>query len=159
MARPQISTPAAILIAGAMISVSVFLGLSFGARGQAAPTATAMTPAPPAERPARRDVAPAPAAAGREQVAAQLGAALEAQRGAIRERCWRARDAGPPPTPVKLLFQFGIGADGLQRSRGVIEARGMGNPEVTRCILDTLAPVSVAPPGAEVTVEVPFGLP
>jgi hypothetical protein len=166
VADPHLSTPAAIVIAGGFIAVAVFFGLRERGPGGAAPSAPA-PPTPPAptltaptpERPVARP-AEAPVVPGRDVVAAQVAAALAAQKPALLEKCWKpSATSVPPPNPARWTFDFVIGADGRQLSRGVREERRTGSPEITRCVLAALETVVVPPPGASVAVDVPFALP
>ncbi|WP_437630484.1 hypothetical protein [Sorangium sp. So ce854] len=168
MAR-QLSTPTAILLGSAMIAVAVYLGLRHGpavvapgarpAEGaaaiQAGPVASAAT--------AERAAAPAPPAAPgvpRDEVARQAARALDAHRQALVERCYRpAIAARPEPRTVKYVFNITFDARGRQIARGLIEDRETARPEVTACLVGALPPVEIAPPGANVRVDVPFSLP
>lgn len=155
----------AIVVAGGLIGLGLFFGLR--ERGRDVGPSPAATPietqrAERGERrpPERSPTEPRSAGRGADRVAQDVGAALDAQRAALVEKCWKPYEAAsPPPKPPRWLFNFSIGADGTQLARGVAEQRGTGNPAITRCILDTLAPVTIPPPGAAVTVDVPFGLP
>ncbi|WP_438014299.1 hypothetical protein WMF18_25695 [Sorangium sp. So ce315] len=168
MAR-QLSTPTAILLGSAMIAAAVYLGLRHGpaavapdarpAEGaaalQAGPGASAAT--------AERAAAPAPPAAPsvpRDEVARQAARALDAHRPALVERCYRpAIAAQAEPRTVKYVFNITFDARGRQIARGLIEDREAARPEVTACLVAALPPVEIAPPGANVRVDVPFSLP
>ncbi|WP_437293240.1 hypothetical protein [Sorangium sp. So ce426] len=180
----QLSTPTAILLGSAMIAAAVYLGLRHGpagvpadprpageapspsagaasAAGSAARAAGAGAPARAAgpDAPARHVQPPAPSAA-RGEVATQAARALEAHRPALIERCYKpAVAAQPAPRGVKYVFNLTFDAQGRQLARGIIEDREASRPEVTACLVDALPPVAVAPPGANVRVDVPFSLP
>ncbi|WP_437730659.1 hypothetical protein [Sorangium sp. So ce1335] len=168
MAR-QLSTPTAILLGSAMISAAVYLGLRHGPAA-VAPDArpvhgTAAIQAGPGASAgaAERAAAPAPRAAPsvpRDEVAKQAARALDAHRPALVERCYRpAIAAQPEPRTVKYLFNITFDARGRQIARGLIEDRETARPEVTACLVAALPPVEIAPPGANVRVDVPFSLP
>ncbi|WP_437708226.1 hypothetical protein WMF45_29600 [Sorangium sp. So ce448] len=171
----QLSTPTAILLGSAMIAAAVYLGLRHGPAGVPAdprpareapePPADAASSAGPAARapgagaPARPVQAPAPSVA-RDEVAMQAARALEAHRPALIERCYKpAIAAQPAPRGVKYVFNLTFDAQGRQLARGIIEDREASRPEVTACLVDALPSVAVAPPGANVRVDVPFSLP
>ena len=96
-----------------------------------------------------------------EQVTARIAGVLAARKAALLDHCWKpnaaAGKSGKPPS--RWMFNFTIGPDGRQITRGVTEARDSGRPEITACVLSALAPLFVAPPGAMVVVDVPFELP
>lgn len=164
----QLSTPTAILLGSAMISAAVYLGLRHGPAG--VPTdprpaagapwqpADAASSAGPASR-ARPPHAPAPSVP-RDEVAMQAARALEAHRPALIERCYKpAVAARPAPRGVKYVFNLTFDAQGRQLARGIIEDREASSPAVTACVAAALPAVAVAPPGANVRVDVPFSLP
>ncbi|WP_437850280.1 hypothetical protein [Sorangium sp. So ce363] len=177
----QLSTPTAILLGSAMIAAAVYLGLRHGPAGvptdprpaggapsppaDAASAAGSAARAPGAGAPARPLQAPAPAprpapSVPRDEVATQAARALEAHRPALIERCYKpAVAAQPAPRGVKYVFNLTFDAQGRQLARGIIEDREASRPEVTACLVDALPPVAVAPPGANVRVDVPFSLP
>ncbi|WP_437989626.1 hypothetical protein [Sorangium sp. So ce145] len=176
----QLSTPTAILLGSAMIAAAVYLGLRHGPAGvpadprpaggapsppadaasaAAAPSAGPAARAPGAGAPARPLQAPA-LGVPRDEVATQAARALEAHRPALIERCYKpAVAAQPAPRGVKYVFNLTFDAQGRQLARGIIEDREASRPEVTACLVDALPPVAVAPPGANVRVDVPFSLP
>ncbi|MBL9106433.1 MAG: hypothetical protein JNL82_36255 [Myxococcales bacterium] len=140
------ATPAAIVIAGAMIAA----GLFFGLRGGAAPTAppAPVAPSPPTPTPA------APAVA-HEVVARQASEALAYQRDLLRARCHR----GPPQAPGSWLVNLTFDAEGRQIARGWQAQAETTTPELTRCVGDALPPLFVPPPGRTVRVDIPLALP
>ncbi|WP_437911713.1 hypothetical protein WME73_29525 [Sorangium sp. So ce302] len=175
----QLSTPTAILLGSAMIAAAVYLGLRHGPAGVPAdPRPAGGAPSPPADAasaagsaarapgagaPVRPLQAPAPRPAPsvpRDEVATQAARALEAHRPALIERCYKpAVAAQPAPRGVKYVFNLTFDAQGRQLARGIIEHREASSPEVTACVAAALPAVAVAPPGANVRVDVPFSLP
>jgi len=112
------------------------------------------------QRPAEPSPGPLPANVLRDRVAKEVAAALAPRRAALADKCWKPHAADtPPPKPARWVFNFTFGADGGQLARGVSEERGAGSPEITRCVLEALGPLTIAPPGASASVDVPFGLP
>ena len=168
----QLSTPTAILLGSAMIAAAIYLGLRHGPAGVATdPRPAGSAPSQPAEAassagPAQRApgaVAPAPQPAPsvpRDEVARQAARALDAHRPALIERCYKpAVAAQPGPRGVRYVFNLTFDAQGRQIARGIIEDHEASRPEVTACLVAALPPVAVAPPGANVRVDVPFSLP
>jgi hypothetical protein len=164
-----ISTPIAIVAAGALIG----LGLFFGLRSQpeapalsstalgAAPTASADVPLPLGPGPAptvtaapTQTAATATSVADRKAVAAQLKAALDQHKKMIVEQCV-APSLAKKPTPdhVNLTFNFSVDASGKQSARGVSEDRETSRSDVTQCVQAKLPALSIPPPGVIVFVE------
>lgn len=144
-------------VIGAFVATGIYLGLRPRPPETTAPmVATAV--APPGALP------PAPPIASREQVIADARRALEAERPALVEACARgpARPSGgpaPAPSIVKYVFSFSFDASGVQLGRGMTEDPSTPSPLVTRCVAQQLQPLHIAPPGAPVSVDVPFQLP
>jgi hypothetical protein len=96
----------------------------------------------------------------RENVTAQIASVLAARKAGLIDQCWKPNAAAAPPGQSShWTFNFTIGADGGQITRGVTEAHDSSRPEITACVLGALEPLSVSPPGAMVVVDVPFELP
>ncbi|CAN95462.1 hypothetical protein predicted by Glimmer/Critica [Sorangium cellulosum So ce56] len=157
----QLSTPTAILLGSAMIAAAVYLGLRHGPAGVPAdPRPAGGAPSPPADAASAAAAPSAGPGVPRDEVATQAARALEAHRPALIERCYKpAVAAQPAPREVKYVFNLTFDAQGRQLARGIIEDREASRPEVTACLVDALPPVAVAPPGANVRVDVPFSLP
>lgn len=165
----QLSTPTAILLGSAMIAAAVYLGLRHGPAG-VAPDARAVdgaeaiqtrsaASAPQAQRAGATAPQGAPSVS-RDEIARQAARALDAHRPALVERCYRpAIAAQPEPRAVRYVFNITFDAQGRQIARGLIEDRETARPEVTACLVGALPPVEIAPPGANVRVDVPFSLP
>ncbi len=174
-ARATSTTPLAIaiVVAGGMIGLGLYLGLrSAGDRpelGSALAASNAPAVAPPSVETALVEAAPvaplevasASSSAHRSRdVALEATAALDRQRKAIVAACvLPALAQQPEPPTVKLTFNFTFGEDGKQLGRGVAEDRATSRPEVTRCVVDRLNPISVSPPGQRFRVDVPWTLP
>lgn len=170
MAEGKLSVPAAIVIAGVLIGAGLFFGLRDRGRDapprggvvepRAAEPAASRGDRPPDRTAPPTAIPPPPVVALRERAVQEIAAALDKQRAALTEKCWKPNaGASPPPRPARWTFNFTMAPDGSQIARGVAEARGAGSPEITRCVLEALAPVSVSPTGATVVVDVPFALP
>jgi hypothetical protein len=167
--RPSlISTPIAIVAAGALIGLGLFLGLRSqpeatvvaGASTGAAPTsANAPLPLGPGPAPTltagpTQPAAAAPSAVDRKAVAAQLKAALDQHKKMIVEQCVAPSMAKKPtPDHVNLTFNFSVDASGKQSARGVSEDRETSRSDVTQCVQAKLPALSIPPPGAIVFVE------
>jgi hypothetical protein len=166
-----VSTPAAILIGSAVIAAALFFGLQQrhdphpDERPQAPPPASgavseaAARPRARAPEPAAPPPAPSPGAS-REVVTQQAGKALGAHRAALVKRCWEPAVAkAPEPRTIRYVFNLAFDAAGREVARGVIEDRETARIDVTRCVGENLPPIEVPPPGAVISVEVPFSLP
>ncbi|WP_437685987.1 hypothetical protein [Sorangium sp. So ce176] len=164
----QLSTPTAILLGSAMIAAAVYLGLRHGPAAvapdaRAVDGAEAIQAGPAASAPpVQRAGATAPGVS-RDEIARQAARALDAHRPALVERCYRPAASAPPAQPepraVRYVFNITFDAQGRQIARGIIEDRETARPEVTACLVGALPPVEIAPPGANVRVDVPFSLP
>lgn len=134
----------AIVLAGALIAVGLYLGLR---SRQGAPTAARSNAAPPSAPPTQVST---------ERFAAAL---LEYHRPDLVKRCWEPRAASRGPEPAKMRIDVTFGADGAQVARGFLEERGSSDPEVTACVQRVLPPLRVPPPGASVRLELQLVLP
>ncbi|MBZ5709955.1 hypothetical protein [Nannocystis pusilla] len=146
------STPTAILLAGVLIAVALFLGLRA--------TNTPPTPAPaPAAAP---DPSPPPAPPPVDLAVSRQHAtnALAYHRGTLRQDCYLpvvASEAVPPALDIEFTFTFD--AAGVQAMRGVVETSAESRPTVTQCVLDKLPPLRIPAPGQVVTAVVVLSFP
>ena len=150
-------TPAAIVVAGAMIAGAVYLGLR-GREGQ--PPAAADAAAVPSSSALSPSSSTAPSTSSREAVAAAASSALANLRSDLARACWKpavTTEAGP--LIVRYVFHFTFDADGQQIARGISEDRTAARPEVTQCVLQRLPVIRVPPPGTVTMVDVAFELP
>lgn len=154
----HISTPTAILIGSAIVAVGLYLGLQgSGGPPSAPPPAPTVHAAPPPKEPI---APPRPAVrASRDEVTRQAANALEGQRARIVERCWKPSVAKQAqPASVKYVFNYTFSAEGHQIGRGVSEDRATARPDVTACMVGMLEPLSIPPPGANASVDIPLEL-
>jgi len=158
---PSFATPAAIVIAGALVGAGVYFGGRRGAETPPRDSPSAPAPAldpPRASPPAPPPVAPLPA--DKARVAADAAAALDEQRATLVEKCWApSARAQPTPPSMKLTYNFTFDAQGNQLARGVTLDRATARADVTSCLNGAVLPIHVPPPGASVAVDVPFALP
>ena len=153
------SLPAAILGAGALIGLGLYLGL----RGRT-PTEPV---APPMPQPV---VDPRPAAAsppstpmgeqGPATVRARAEAALEDIHDTLVEECWAPsarRDAEPASITVGLSLAFD--AEGTMRGTGVLERRDANRPDIVQCLTERVHALSIEGIGVPASVEVELQLP
>jgi hypothetical protein len=94
------------------------------------------------------------------KVLADATAALEAQRSRVVVECWQAsakRQA--EPAVMHVVYSFTFNAQGQQLARGISVDRTTGRPDVTSCLSTAVHPLTIPPPGAGVSVDVPFTLP
>lgn len=127
---------ASIVLAGALIGLGLYFGLS-------------ARPTPPVAAPPT-----APTAPSAERAAI---AALESYRPGLRIACL-SRDGGAQG-PLRWVVDLTFDAAGVQLARGFREERGASSPEATQCLERYLPQLTIAPPGQAVRVEVPFALP
>jgi hypothetical protein len=161
----HLSTPSAILLAGAMIAAAVFFGL----RGREPPPGA--PPVPPrssspepvasaVSQGSTAQVPPPPAVADHAVVAEAAARELERHRAEVVRRCVApALAQRPEPPHVKLTFDVTFDAQGRQIARGVTEDRATARPGVTACATDLVPELRVPPPGAAVLVELRWTLP
>lgn len=149
-ASAGLSTSTAIVLAGGLIAVGVFLGLR--SRAPSAVHAEAAAPA--------KVITPPIAVAPAGLVVQQASEALAYQRTRLRDVCYRpAAIAAGAALPAAWILNVTFDARGVQLARGMEEQRGTSTPELTRCIGEQLQPLLVPPPGATVMVEVPLRFP
>jgi hypothetical protein len=177
MAERRIDTSTAILLAGALIGVGVFFGLrSRPAEAPAAPTGPIAPPstegpsAAPrpttAEAPPRAatpgDAATGPTAArgpSQTEIAKQAERAIDAHRAALVKKCWEPIKDKPSAAEVRFLVDVTFDADGKQKLRGIKQDKGTSGPDVTDCVMATLPPLRIQPPGVVTHADVQFRLP
>jgi hypothetical protein len=132
----------AIVLAGALIGLGLFLGL----RSRTGP-----------ERVPLRRIDPALAKANTERFAS---AQLEHYRPELLQKCWRPLvGAAPEPAQSRIKIDLTFGPDGAQLARGLIEDRGQSRSDVSACVQQTLPLLRIPPQGMSVRVELPLSLP
>jgi hypothetical protein len=148
----HLTTPRAILVAGALLAAGVFVGLrSIGSTSVGDP-AVAQSSIPAPRRPTAAELAPG--------VAQFTQAVLERQRPDLVEHCVKpALVQAPTHVPTRLTFNLTYGADGKQITRGVQEERATSWPQVTQCVQARLPPFEIEPPGVNIPVDVVLTLP
>ena len=157
MSGKALTTPVAIVAAGALIGLGLYLGRARAPAGDGvvehASSAAAQVNPRPVGPPTFTTVP-------QSQVAAEAARALEAQRAALVERCWNplARSR-PTAKPYRCVFTFTFDAGGEQLARGVAEDRANERSELGGCVSSALTSLKIPPPGANTSVEVPFTLP
>jgi len=168
-----LTTPVAILAAGALIGLGLFFGLRREADGPApsvpatlVPSASTTPSLPLGPGPIQtatsqtatsQPLAPtatATTAVDKKAIAAELKTALDQHKKMIVEQCV-APSLAKKPTPdhVNLSFNISVDANGKQVARGVSEDRETSRADVTQCVQSRLPALSIAPPGAAVFVE------
>ncbi len=156
--RYVLSTPVAILLAGGLIA----LGLYIGVRERTSRLAAAAQPvvgAPP--QPARPQLQPPRRSRpSRTTTAARLKEAVAALRPTMREKCWLpvTKDASAP-LHWSATFTFSFDAAGKQLSRGVRERRSSSPVAIANCVGALLPPFSLGADAAglsNVAVDITF---
>ncbi len=75
------------------------------------------------------------------------------------EQCLRpSLQARPTPAEVRLTFNVTFDAEGRQIARGMVEDRATSRADVTRCVDERLAALTIPPPGVTVQVDLPVTL-
>jgi hypothetical protein len=134
----RVSTPAAILIGSAMMSIALYLGLQ--SRGTTEPA------------PSPRPIAATPELYAR--VAADATKGLDNYRPAMSAACLQGSTK-----PLRFKFQMGFNERGKELIRG-ISLDGDGPADVPTCLTDHFPPAIVVPaPGVKVSVIAPLELP
>lgn len=161
------STEIAIVLAGALIAG----GLYFGLRGREAPppvapasTGAAPTGLPPQQAPTavqQQPASPAPPV-GLDRAAATAAAMkeLERYRADVVKKCVEpAMKKQPSPPIVKITFNVSFDPQGKQSMRGIMEDRETWHEGVSGCAQDTVPPLAIPAPGANIGVDLPWTLP
>jgi len=160
MAEQRLSTATSILIAGAMIAGGAFFGLR--TRDPAPPpaassapsalrtaTATTAAPAPPSAAASPQVATAAAPPVDRAKVEALVRDRFDPLRRDLAAKCWKPALAPSGRYELKLVYAFD--AEGRELSRGTLESRQHGSPEITRCVLDTMTQLTLPPIGASVS--------
>jgi len=167
-------TPASILVGAAIIALGLYFGLRARAPATTAPSAPSPT-SPSAEpsgsaapvssesaRPPKSADAPAPVVSVQPRSVAQADAAkaIESLRQTIKLRCFdpHKSDPGAPPS-VKFTYSGGFDAQGVEVARGISDMRGAFFAPVSKCARELPMDLKIPPPGANVSVEIPFEVP
>jgi hypothetical protein len=172
-----LTTPRAILLGAFVIGAFAHAGLRdrrLSVPTSSAPTTTAVAPSAavvssspsPAldANTAAPAIAPTPSfvpVAERSVVERNAERALTEHLPTLRRVCWKNR---PAEARVRLMMNVSFDPSGAQVARGISEPR---LPESQRpwliglgpCVAETLPPLSIAPPGATVQVEIPIDFP
>jgi hypothetical protein len=183
----EMSTATAIVAGSIVIGVCLGAGAYFGLRERGgaragAPVAVAASGAPLAQAgdavaasgdgPGSRGSPPGagPAAATASDRAAmptdeatdratlEATAQFESARADLVKKCWVPAASKPGPATTKFRMHLLLDSQGRQMGRSFLES-GAVKPGVAQCVNVTLASVSVTPPGARLTLDVPLALP
>lgn len=96
----------------------------------------------------------------RQRVAADAQAALTAARARLRETCWTPALAKEPlPATSRYVFDLTFDAAGTEIARGISEVREASRSDVAQCLRSLPMDLHVAPPGANVGVQVTVAFP
>jgi len=139
-----LTTPQAILIGSAMISIGAFFGLKNSA-SLVAPTANSapQTPTPSV---------PAPSL---DQLLEQVRQALAKSKPALLKAC--PTESGKTPDHFQIDFTFN--AEGRQIARGFSEDRNNVHPGLGTCLSGAFRAITIPPPGNTVRVDAEFSFP
>lgn len=161
-----LSTPTAILIGSLIIAVGAYLGLQ--KRAPEAPSAgpSQPFPGPPSAIPAVAPPPPLIAAAPPQPatpsavVEQQAAAALSSHHDRLVKVCLQpSLQKNPTPPAARFRLNIMFDAEGRQIARGISEERDASRPDVTRCVLAELPPLSIPPPGWKASVVTALSLP
>lgn len=167
------------VVAGAFLVGSLSAPTRRAAAPRAAPPPAPEAPSPrrelprwppPSEAPAPvpAAAAPAPAAPPRVAVTPELAARvadearerLAGLRPLLARRCWPEGGLRSGRAEARIVVNLTFDASGREIARGISENRRAPAGEVAACLRRLRdAPISVAPPGANVGVSVPLTLP
>jgi hypothetical protein len=167
-----LSTPAAIVVGCAIIGVCVGAGVYFALRPRApvtaltAGTGEAASSAPTVENKvgeappvAPEPVRPAPAVPSSgltSRVSDEAAAQFNRAREGIVKKCIDESTAGPAVSHFRMHLI--VDGQGEQLGRSFLES-GAARTGLAQCANAALPSITVTPPGARVTVEVPVTLP
>ena len=144
----------AIVIAGAVIGLGLFLGIRSirtagtpNVNGPAAMAAGTRPPPPPPRDPA--------------MVRGDAVAVLEQFRRHMIESCWRpALAKSPKPATSFFVVNFTFAGDGLEIARGISEVRDQpSRPDVAACLRQQPIGLRIPAPGGAVQLELPLAFP
>jgi hypothetical protein len=178
MIRTIGATPVAILAGSVVIAIAVFFGLRARPVAATPPAAaSSATSAPgststggPAPAPAQPGVSAPNAAAltlagGRGSprdtgVEPDVVAALEKQRPALVESCWKPTAGSAPDAGATAGFEIDVSFDeaGHEVTKG-ISPRGKVSPDLLRCLNMRSPSLAIPPRGVRTRARVPFTLP
>ena len=95
-----------------------------------------------------------------DRVTQETKARIEELRAHIVSRCWPGGASGGGPSSTQITLDVTFDAQGHEIARGISEDRRSPAPEFVRCLRNLEGTVlSVAPPGANVGVNVPVTFP
>lgn len=163
--------PASVLGAGAFVGIGLYLGLRaapvptvVSSAGSTPAVAVSSPPKPSVDplniRARQPDAAPAVSVIAPAERAKAALASLDAQRKRIVEKCVTpALAKQPEPKTVKLTFNVTFGADGKEIGRGVAEDRATSRADVTACVQQSLAPLSIPASDSSFTTDLTWELP
>ncbi len=158
------SMPAAVVAAGGLIGLGLFLGLS---RPTEDPPVLA-----PADEDVRRETSSAvqtapivsPAPQGDEDLRAEARtrarAAVESIRETLVTECWQPSAAKTPePRSVEVVLSLAFDAEGRMRGTGVVEKREGSRPDMSACLTERVHALSIDGLGRSVSLELALTLP
>jgi len=139
-----LTTPQAILIGSALISIGAFFGLK-----NAAP------PMMSAAVPALQTPAPGKPAPSQDQLLEQVRQALANAKPALLKAC--PTESGSAPDQFVIDFTFN--AEGRQIARGFSESRDNQHRGLSSCLSGAFPSIAIPAPGNTVRVEAAFSFP
>lgn len=165
--------PLAIVIAGGLVGLGLYMGLRSSAPQAPAPTAAA-SPAPaktadvePKAVEAKAPPPPVPEKKTGEELATlqqtverQALAAVEAKREEILTKCWNpSAEKNPEPVKVNVGLSLSFRATGVIVASGTIANREAARHDMMDCLGRIAHGLEIPPPGQSISVEVYFDLP
>jgi len=154
-----VSTPNAILFAGVIIALALFLGLR-NMPGSTPPAPVVAPAAPPSAAEPAPPAPPAPPPVDPATSRQHATNALAYHRGTLRQECYLPAVVGEATPPaLDIEFSFTFDGAGVQVMRGVVETSAESRPAVTQCVLDKLPPLRIPAPGQVATAVVTLSFP
>lgn len=162
--RPLLSIPAAIVAAGALVGLGLYLGLRDGS-GALRPARVEWTPAPSSAAPPAASAPPVlqgsyPSDALRASVEAAAAEQLAAVQPELRRACWEpsvARAAAPASLTLQARITFD--AAGRATAVAVSDPPDGARLDVAACVREATVALQVPPPGMRVTAAIPLHFP
>ena len=155
----RLTTPVAVLLGAGLIGVCVAIGIFAALRGRpsTAPSALDLPPPPDIARPSTPPTGDTASASPAFDSARR---ALLAQHEKLVATCWTPlATKGPAVASVDYSLRLSFNASGQQATKAFLSPVVGFRLDITKCIASTLAPLTIPPQDAGVSLEIPLRLP
>ncbi len=157
---PSWSMPVAVVAAGGLIGLGVYLGLRTPASDSPADVVVEDSHVGPAPAPPVAVASLGPDGDARAQAQTRARAAVAAVHDTLVEACWEPSAAKvPEPTSINVGLSLAFDADGKMRGTGVVERREASRPYISDCLARKVHTLSIEGVGQPVSLEVELTLP